>query len=494
MLAVFQSFGIADRPAGPSARAVVIDPGWFFRISTVVTLTGGTMFLMWLGEQITSRGVGNGISLIIFAGIVAGLPQRVGQPARLAAPARCRPVAAARRCCALMLAVVVAIVFIERAQRRLLVQYPKRQVGNRMFGGDTSHLPLKINTSGVIPPIFASSLLLLPITAGASRPANRPGVAATAIVAALGRGQPLLHGALRRADHLLLLLLHRGGVQPEETAENLRKYGGFMPGIRPGKRTAEYLDYVLTRMTVIGAVYIAAVCLLPEMLISLRRVPFYLGGTSLLIVVSVTMDTVAQIQSHLLAHQYEGLIKKSKLRGATRRGRDEPDPAGAAGGGQGHPGQAARSRRGIVQLSTGDMLRAAVRPGTEIGQQAKAIMERGELVSDEIVIAHHRRAHRAARLRQRLHPRRLPAHGAAGGRRSTRCSPSEDKKLDAVIELKVDDAALVERIAGRFTCAKCGAGYHDTLKRRRCRACATSAARPSSSAAPTTTPRRSRSA
>ena len=221
---------------------------------------------------------------------------------------------------ALMLFVVGAIVYMERAQRRLLIQYPKRQVGNRMFQGDSSHLPLKLNSAGVIPPIFASSLLLLPITAAQFTAGQGPEWLNT-IVASLGRGAPL-HIAVYVALIIFFAFFYTAVVfNPKETADNLRKYGGFLPGIRPGEKTAEYIDYVLTRITVVGALYLAAVCVLPEFLISYAAVPFYFGGTSLLIAVSVTMDTVSQVQSHLLAHQYEGLIKKAKLRGATSRGR-----------------------------------------------------------------------------------------------------------------------------------------------------------------------------
>ena len=318
VLAILQSFGIA---VGLSqSPGLVEDPGAFFIVGTVVTLTGGTMFLMWLGEQITSRGVGNGISLIIFAGIVAVLPQYIFQTLELTRTGAMN-VGVLFMILVLVVAVTVAIVFMERSQRRLLVQYPKRQVGNRMFGGDTSFLPLKINTSGVIPPIFASSLLLLPATTLGLVPASSlpewlqwlP-----YMVGQLQHGQPLfvvLYGALI----VFFCFFYTSVVfNPDDTAENLRKYGGFMPGIRPGKRTAEYLEYVLTRLTVIGAAYITLVCLVPEVLIGFFNVKFYMGGTSLLIVVSVTMDTVAQIQSHLLAHQYEGLIKKSKLRGGRR--------------------------------------------------------------------------------------------------------------------------------------------------------------------------------
>ena len=319
VLAVFQSAGIA---MGLSAsQGLVQNPGPFFIISTVVTLTGGTLFLMWLGEQITSRGVGNGISLIIFAGIVAVLPRGIWQMFSMTRTGALSGVGMLL-IMAIAIAVVIAIVFMERSQRRLLVQYPKRQQGNRMVGGDTSFLPLKINTAGVIPPIFASSLLLLPTTVmGFLATADLPPWAQwlPGTVGALQHGQPLfmvLYGALI----VFFCFFYTSIVfNPDDTAENLRKYGGFLPGIRPGKRTAEYLDYVLTRLTVIGAAYITIVCLLPEALIGFYNAPFYLGGTSILIVVTVTMDTVTQIQSHLLAHQYEGLIKKSKLRGGRGR-------------------------------------------------------------------------------------------------------------------------------------------------------------------------------
>jgi len=319
VLALFQSFGTAL-----GMQSVAMDPGPFFIASTVVTLTGGTMFLMWLGEQITSRGVGNGISLLIFAGIVAVLPRSIWQLFQQAQVGSISPMVLFGLL-GMAIAVVLFIVFMERSQRRLLIQYPKRQQGNRMVGGESSFLPLKINTAGVIPPIFASSLLLLPTTV-VTMMANQTNPpewmqAAQPILAQLQHGQPLfmaLYGALI----IFFCFFYTSIVfNPEDTAENLRKYGGFMPGIRPGKRTAEYLDFVLTRLTVIGAGYIALVCLLPEMMVSFMGAPptaMALGGTSILIVVSVTMDTVAQIQSHLLAHQYEGLIKKSKLRGGKR--------------------------------------------------------------------------------------------------------------------------------------------------------------------------------
>ncbi|HEU4381696.1 MAG TPA: preprotein translocase subunit SecY [Hyphomicrobiaceae bacterium] len=315
LLASLQAYGIAYGLQG--SPGVVIEPGPFFLISTVVTLVGGTMFLMWLGEQITARGVGNGTSLIIMAGIVAGLPSALAGLLELSRQGAISwPLVFALLF--LMLATVAGIVFVERAQRRLLIQYPKRQMGNRMFQGDASHLPLKLNSSGVIPPIFASSLLLLPITvAQFAQGSNVEWL--NAIVASLGRGQPL-YLAVYVALIVFFAFFYTSIVfNPQETADNLRKYGGFLPGIRPGAKTAEYIDYVLTRITVVGAIYLAIVCVLPELLISYAAVPFYFGGTSLLIAVSVTMDTVAQIQSHLLAHQYEGLIKKAKLRGATRR-------------------------------------------------------------------------------------------------------------------------------------------------------------------------------
>ncbi|MDX8496812.1 preprotein translocase subunit SecY [Mesorhizobium sp. VK4C] len=315
LLALVQAYGISIGLEG--GNGIVNDPGMFFRISTVVTLVGGTMFLMWLGEQITARGIGNGISLIIFSGIVAGLPRAISGTLELG---RTGALSTGLILAIIVLAIVViaVIVFFERAQRRLLIQYPKRQVGNRMFQGDTSHLPLKLNTSGVIPPIFASSLLLLPATvAGFSQTTNLPAWAST-VLASLGHGQPL-YMAFYAAMIIFFAFFYTAIVfNPKDTADQLKKHSGFIPGYRPGERTADYIDYVLTRITVIGAIYLVLVCLLPEFLISATGVPFYLGGTSLLIVVSVTLDTVAQIQGHLIAHQYEGLIKKSKLRGGKR--------------------------------------------------------------------------------------------------------------------------------------------------------------------------------
>ena len=319
ILTALQAWGIAAGLEGMTATAgqsVVLSAGLFFKASTVITLVGGTIFLMWLGEQITARGVGNGISLIIFAGIIAQLPSAIASTLELGRTG------ALNTLFILFLIVLVTltitfIVFIERAQRRIVVQYPKRQVGQRMFGGESTHLPLKLNTAGVIPPIFASSLLLLPMTVASFSTQGGPDWITT-VTSLLGRGQPL-YMALYIGGIIFFCFFYTAIVfNPADTADNLKKYGGFIPGIRPGKRTAEYLDYVLTRLTVVGAGYLALVCLLPEILMSQYAVPFYFGGTSLLIVVSVTMDTVSQIQSHLLAHQYEGLIKKSKLRGRNR--------------------------------------------------------------------------------------------------------------------------------------------------------------------------------
>jgi preprotein translocase subunit SecY len=317
VLAAVQAYGIAV--GLESGNSIVSDPGLAFRFSTVVTLLGGTMFLMWLGEQITERGIGNGISLIIMAGIVANLPHAISNTLE---QGRTGAISTGVILLVAVVAIitVAVIVFFERAQRRLLIQYPKRQVGNRMFQGDSSHLPLKLNSAGVIPPIFASSLLLLPITAAQFTAGQGPQWL-NDVTAALGSGQPL-HIALYVALIIFFAFFYTAFVfNPKESADNLRKYGGFVPVFRPGEKTALYIDYVLTRITVVGAIYLAAVCVLPEILISYAAVPFYFGGTSLLIAVSVTMDTVAQVQSHLLAHQYEGLIKKAKLRGATGRGR-----------------------------------------------------------------------------------------------------------------------------------------------------------------------------
>ena len=313
LLASVQGYGMAV--GLEAASGVVNDPGLFFRVTTVVTLVGGTLFLMWLGEQITSRGVGNGISLIIFAGIVANLPTALAGTLELG---RTGALSSLLIILLLAMAVVVVafIVFIERSVRKILVQYPKRQHGNKVFGGDQSFLPLKINVPGVIPPIFASSLLLMPVSI-INLTGGQAGGAEWLVTlnAMLGRGQPLY--LLIYVSMIVFFAFFYTAIvfNPEDTAENLRKYGGYIPGIRPGKSTADYLDFVLTRLTVLGASYLAAVCILPELLISKYSVPFYFGGTSLLIVVTVSLDTVSQIQSHLLAHQYQGLVKKSRLKG-----------------------------------------------------------------------------------------------------------------------------------------------------------------------------------
>jgi preprotein translocase subunit SecY len=314
LIAMFQSYGIAiglESMRG-SFGSAVIDPGPFFIVSCMITLVGGTMFLMWIGEQITARGIGNGTSLIIMSGIVANLPGAMASLLELGRTGALSPFF-------ILLFVVIAvatvavIVFVERAQRRIPVQYPKRQVGNRMFGGDSTHMPLKINTSGVIPPIFASSILLIPATI-AGFATNGPAWLQW-IAGQVGHGQPA-YMALYAFLIIFFSYFYTAVVfNPEETADNLKKYGGFIPGIRPGTATASYFDRILTRLTTVGGIYLVLICLLPEVLISDYGLPFYFGGTSILIVVSVTMDTVTQIQSHLLAHQYEGLMRKNRVKG-----------------------------------------------------------------------------------------------------------------------------------------------------------------------------------
>ncbi|HEX7389948.1 MAG TPA: preprotein translocase subunit SecY [Acidiphilium sp.] len=320
VIALLQSYGIAigleniKSAVGPA----VIDPGMFFMVTTIITLTGGSVFLMWLGEQITSRGIGNGSSLIIFAGIVAAFPGAIGSVLQLGATGGLS-MAFVIGFFVLILVVVAFVVFMERAHRKILVQYPKRQVGNRMFGGDSSHLPMKVNTSGVIPPIFASSLLLIPATIVGFSHGTGPGwLQFLAREMSSGRpGYMIFYAALIA----FFTYFYTAVVfNPTETADNLKKYGGFVPGIRPGANTAKYFDTVLTRLTTIGAAYLVIVCLIPQFLIGQFDLTagYYFGGTSLMIVVSVTMDTVSQIQSHLLAHQYEGLIRKGRGRTRTR--------------------------------------------------------------------------------------------------------------------------------------------------------------------------------
>ncbi|MBX3561313.1 MAG: preprotein translocase subunit SecY [Sphingomonas sp.] len=319
----FMAVALESWGAG-SGQSAVIDPGMMFRITVVISLVGGTMFLMWLGEQITSRGVGNGISLIIMAGIVAQLPTALAQLFEGGRTGSLDPFIIFV-IMALAVALVLFICFMERAQRRVLIQYPKRQSARGQIQQERSHLPLKVNSANVIPPIFASSLLLMPLTiaqfAGQQQEADTVwGEFMITLTTSLQHGAPLymfLYGALI----VFFCFFYTAVVfNPEETAENLKKHGGFIPGIRPGKRTQEYLDYVLTRITVVGASYLTLTCLIPEYLIARAGIPFYLGGTSLIIVVNVTMDTVTQIQSHLLAHQYGDLIKKAKLKsGGPRR-------------------------------------------------------------------------------------------------------------------------------------------------------------------------------
>lgn len=319
-LAALQALGVAYglESANSGGAPAVMLPGWFFRISTMITLTGGTMFVLWLAEQITARGIGNGSSLIIFVGIVAGLPGAIVSMFQLS---RSGEIAVWMVFGILLMAIAVIafVVFMERAQRRLLVQYPKRQVGQKMFGGESSHMPLKLNSANVIPAIFASSILLLPATwQSFAQPDSLPDWLNN-LLTALHHGQPLFMVFYAALIIFFTFFYTAIVVNPDDMADNLKKFGGFIPGIRPGKNTAEYIDFVVSRLTVVGALYLAGVCLLPEFIISrMPSVPFYLGGTSLLIVVSVTLDTIGQIHSHLLAHQYEGLIKKAKLRG--RRG------------------------------------------------------------------------------------------------------------------------------------------------------------------------------
>jgi len=316
VLAVFQAYAIGVGLQG--SGNLVLEPGPFFLLSTTITLVGGTMFLLWLGEQITSRGIGNGTSMIIFGGIIAEFPSQLAQTLELG---RQGAISTGLLLGILVMAVCVIAfcVFMERAQRRLLINYPKRQVGNRMYEGQTSFLPLKLNTSGVIPPIFASSLLLLPTTIASFSQASGGTGFLSIIATYLAHGRPLFM-VLYAALIIFFCFFYTAIVfNPVETADNLKKHGGFMPGIRPGERTAEHMDRILTRITVLGAGYLTIVCLIPEFMITYAQIPIILlGGTSLLIVVTTTMDTVAQIHGHLLAHQYEGLVKKAKLRGARR--------------------------------------------------------------------------------------------------------------------------------------------------------------------------------
>jgi preprotein translocase subunit SecY len=316
-LAFFQAYGIS---VGLESQGLASDPGWYFRASCIITLVGGTMFLMWLGEQITARGIGNGISLIIFVGIVAELPSALAQFFASGRSGVISPIVILA-VIAMVIIVIGLVVYLERALRKINIQYPRRQVGMKMYGGDSSNLPIKLNPSGVIPAIFASSLLLLPTTVVTFAQDDDSGILTT-VAAYLGPGQPMYYiffGSLIIFFTYFYTL--NVAFKPDEVADNLKKQGGFVPGIRPGERTAQYLEYVVLRTLVLGSGYLAAVCLLPEVLRSQFAIPFYFGGTSLLIVVSVTMDTITQIQSHMLAYQYEGLIERSKIRGSNKRKR-----------------------------------------------------------------------------------------------------------------------------------------------------------------------------
>ncbi|CAG0948466.1 Protein translocase subunit SecY [Methylophilaceae bacterium] len=312
VLATFQALGISIALEGQAG--LVIDPGMMFRITAVITLVSGTMFLMWLGEQITERGIGNGISIIIFAGIVAGLPSAVGGTLELARTGTFHPIFVLFLIVAVIL-VTAFVVFVERGQRKITVNYAKRQVGRKVFGGQTSHLPLKLNMAGVIPPIFASSIILFPATMAGWFGGSENMAWLRDIGSTISPGQPLYIMLFASAIIFFCFFYTALVFNPKETAENLKKSGAFVPGIRPGEQTAKYIDRIMGRLTLAGALYITAVCLLPEFLILKYNVPFYFGGTSLLIIVVVTMDFMAQVQSHLMSHQYESLLKKANFKG-----------------------------------------------------------------------------------------------------------------------------------------------------------------------------------
>ncbi len=313
LLAIVQSYGIAVGLS--SGNNIVTNPGLFFEISAVISLTGGTMFLMWLGEQITARGIGNGVSLIIFAGIVAGMPTALSGTLELGRTGAL-PTSLLLAILVLAVAVIMLMVFVERAQRRLLIQYPKRQVGNRMFQGDTSHLPLKLNMSGVIPPIFASSIILLPATVTSWFSSNPNMRWLGDLAAALSPQQPL-YVTLYSGLIIFFCFFYTALVfNSRETADNLKKSGAFVPGIRPGEQTARYIDKILMRLTLSGAIYVTLVCLLPELMQMRWNVPFYFGGTSLLIIVVVAMDFMAQAQAYMMSQQYDSLLRKANFKGA----------------------------------------------------------------------------------------------------------------------------------------------------------------------------------
>ena len=319
VLSVIQGFGISvslERMAGPGGESVVMDPGWPFRLMTILTLTAGTAFIMWLGEQITERGIGNGISLIIFAGIVAGIPSAFGNTIRLYSTGEMSPLFI-MFIFALMIVVVGVIVFAEQGQRRIPVQYAKRVVGRKMYGGQSTHLPLKVNMAGVIPPIFASSILMFPLTITQFLPQDileaYPWIGS--ILNSLGPAT-ILYNLLYVVFIIFFCYFYTAVIfNPVDVADNMKKYGGYIPGIRPGKKTSDYIDRVLTRITLGGALYVAAVCVLPSILIYKMNIPFYFGGTALLIVVGVAMDTVSQMESHMLSRHYEGFMKKGHIKG-----------------------------------------------------------------------------------------------------------------------------------------------------------------------------------
>lgn len=320
-LATFQALGVAIALESQSAGGtpVVIDPGWGFRITAVATLVTGTIFLMWLGEQVTERGIGNGISIIIFAGIVAGLPSAVGGTLELARTGELHTVMVLLLL-TIALGVTAFVVFVERGQRRITVNYAKRQVGRKMYAGQSSHLPLKLNMAGVIPPIFASSIILFPATLGGWFGSAEGMTWLSDLAGTLSPGQPIYVMCYAAAIVFFCFFYTALVFNPKDTADNLKKSGAFIPGIRPGEQTARYIDTVTTRLTTAGAIYITAVCLLPEFMIVKWNVPFYFGGTSLLIIVVVVMDFIAQVQAHMMSHQYEGLLKKANLKGYGRSG------------------------------------------------------------------------------------------------------------------------------------------------------------------------------
>jgi len=313
LLSLIQGFGISvglERMTGPGGELVVLDPGWAFRLMTMITLTSGTSFIMWLGEQITERGIGNGISLIIFAGIIARLPTAISNSARLIRTGE-MGIMITLFLIILMVAVVGAIIYVERGQRRIPVQYAKRIVGRRMYGGQSTHLPLKVNTAGVIPPIFASSIIMFPATIASF--VEHPWM--KAVSAQLAPGSLIYELIYVGFIFFFCYFYTAVTFNPTDVADNMRKYGGYIPGIRPGKKTAEFVDRVLTRITFSGAIYVSAVCVLPSILITKFNVPFYFGGTALLIVVGVALDTVGQIESHMLMRHYEGFMKRGRIKG-----------------------------------------------------------------------------------------------------------------------------------------------------------------------------------